>query len=77
MVALGFRRGGYIFSSSGSSENLAGRYRMFVSPDSFMVPSGFAAFDDSGQLIDEGLLTRATQITQQFNIFANRLIKET
>ena len=48
----------------------------FVSPDSFMVPSGFAAFSESGQLVDEGLQKRAGQIAQQFNDFANRLIKD-
>ena len=48
----------------------------FVSPDSFMVPSGFAAFDESGQLVDEGLKKRAIQVAQQFNDFTNRLIKD-
>lgn len=46
----------------------------FVSPDNFTVPSGFSAFDDFGQLKDEGLQKRATQIAQQFNDFANRLL---
>ena len=47
----------------------------FVSPDNFMVPAGFAAFDDAGQLIDVGLQKRASQIAQQFNDFASKLIQ--
>ena len=47
----------------------------FVSPDNFMVPSGFSAFTESGQLVDEGLQKRADQVANQFNDFANRLIK--
>ncbi len=48
----------------------------FVSPHNFMVPAGFAAFDESGQLLDEGLQKRASQVAQQFNDFANKLIRE-
>jgi len=47
----------------------------FVSPDSFTVPSGFSAFDKAGQLIDVGLQKRASQIAQQFNDFATKLIQ--
>jgi chromate reductase len=47
----------------------------FVSPDNFMVPSGFAAFDESGQLVDEGLQKRADQVAKQFNDFATKLIQ--
>jgi NAD(P)H-dependent FMN reductase len=48
----------------------------FVSPDNFMVPSGFNAFDESGQLVDEGLQKRANQIAQQFSDFSNKLIRD-
>jgi NAD(P)H-dependent FMN reductase len=47
----------------------------FVSPDNFTVPSGFSAFDEAGQLKDEGLQKRAAQIAQQFNDFATKLVQ--
>ncbi len=46
----------------------------FVSPDNFAVSGAFSAFDEAGQLKDEGLQKRASQIARQFNDFTNKLV---
>jgi chromate reductase, NAD(P)H dehydrogenase (quinone) len=48
-----------------------------VSPDNFMIPGAFSAFDDSGKLKDEKLHQRAKQVASRFSELTNRLLAKT
>lgn len=45
-----------------------------VSPDNFMVPSAFNAFDESGKLKDEKLRQRAEQVASRFRELTIKLL---
>ena len=45
-----------------------------VSPDNFMVPGAFSAFDESGKLKDENLQQRAEKVASRFSELANKLL---
>ena len=45
-----------------------------VSPDNFMVPNAFSAFDESGNLKDENLQQRAQQVASRFSELTSKLL---
>ncbi len=44
-----------------------------IYPENFMVPGSFGAFDESGNLLDEGSQKRATRVAANFSTFASRI----